>query len=428
MKKILIVDDSKIILSILETNLSKHLNNIEILSALNYQEALSFINKYENEISVAIIDLHLPDSKDGAMIDLVEEKNIKSVILSEKLTKEIKEIIFHKKNIVDCIAKDGDRSIKSTIYAINRILKNENKNILIVEDSKTQLAIAKKILDKMNLNVFTASNGKEALEIIEKNEIKFSMVLTDYNMPIMDGMELTFKLREKYQKDELAIIVLSANDSTQIAEKFLKIGANDYINKPYKETEVTTRVNANLDLIDLFQKTNDLANKDFLTNLYNKKYFIETCSILLERAKRKESFIAIAMLDINRFKKINDIYGHDVADLVLVNVAKTLEKLTRKSDVISRFNIEEFCLYIDDISIEDSQKLFEKIKNSLDSININYENEEINFSVSIGVCHGLSQNLESMIKTADLQLYNSKDSQNHICIKHINEFENRNKQ
>ena len=193
MKKILIVDDSKIILSILEKDLLKHISNIEVLKAKNYKEGLKYILKYGNKIDVAILDLHLPDSKDGAMINIVEANNIKSIILSERLTEQSKKIIFGKNNIIDCIAKDGERSIKSTIYSVNRILKNVDRNILIVDDSKMQLSVLQKILIKMNLNVITAENGEEALKIIEEDNIKFSLVLTDYNMPKMDGMELTFR-------------------------------------------------------------------------------------------------------------------------------------------------------------------------------------------------------------------------------------------
>lgn len=93
-------------------------------------------------------------------------------------------------------------------------------------------------------------------------------------MSKMDGMELVFKLRETYEKDELGIIVLSVSGALDIPIRFLKIGANDYITKPYNEIEVITRVNSNLETLELFQKTKELANKDFFNQLIQSKIFL----------------------------------------------------------------------------------------------------------------------------------------------------------
>lgn len=409
-KKILLVDDAKMIRSILERELKKEIDNIEILKAKTYKDGLKYILKYGSNIDVAILDLHLPDSKDGAMIDIVESNNIKSIVLSERLDDDLKNKVLDKSNIVDCIAKDGDKSIKSTVFAASRILNNKGKNILIVDDSKMQLSILEKILHKLNLNVTTALNGKEALDIIEKSDKKFSLVMTDYSMPEMDGMELTFKLREVYDKDELSIIVLSSDQTTDISAQFLKIGANDFINKPYLEMEVLTRVNSNLELIELFQKTKDMANRDFLTNLYNRRYFFEVGNMILDKSQRKGSTLSIAMIDIDKFKAINDTYGHDVGDDVIIDVGNILRSYTRKSDLVARFGGEEFCMIIDAISYEDAVKFFEKIRATLHAKYIMSGEHKIDFTTSIGVCHGLSNTLEDMIKVADEQLYICKNT------------------
>jgi PleD family two-component response regulator len=146
MKKILIVDDSTMTLSVLKNSLLNKLNNIKVITATNYKDGLKYILKYGDKISIAIIDLHLPDSKDGAMLDVIESNCIKSIVLSSILDDKSKEIIFSKDYIIDCIAKDGKKSIKSVVNAVNREIKNKNKNILLVDDSKLQLSEAEKIL------------------------------------------------------------------------------------------------------------------------------------------------------------------------------------------------------------------------------------------------------------------------------------------
>lgn len=420
MKKILIVDDSTMTLSVLKKSLLDRLEDIEILTANNYKDGLKYILQYGNKIVIAIIDLHLPDSKDGAMLDVIEANGIKSIVLSNVLNKTLKDIIFSKYYIIDCIAKDGKKSIKSVVTSVNREIKNENKNILLVDDSKVQLSIAEKILKKMNLQVTTASDGKEAFDIIENTEKDFSLVLTDYHMPVMDGMELTFRLRELFDKDELGIIVLSSNNTPEIVSEFLKIGANDFINKPYLETEVTTRVNSNLDLVDLFKETKDMANKDFLTGLYNRRYFFESGNAILKKSIRTQKNLALAMFDIDKFKRINDTYGHEVGDIAICEVGNVLNKYLRSSDLIARFGGEEFCILIDNISYEDSEKLFEKIRLAFEQNIIKINNIELKFTVSIGVFYGINDNLEEMIKIADDGLYYCKNNgRNKIKIENL---------
>jgi len=410
MKKILIVDDSTATLSVLKNRLLNKLDDVKVITATNYKDGLKYILKYGNKITIAIVDLHLPNSKDGAMLDIIESNCIKSIVLSSILDDKSKEIIFSKDYIIDCIAKDGKKSIKSVVNAVNREIKNKNKNILLVDDSKMQLSAAEKILRKMNLKVTIARNGEEALSIIENSEKVFSLVLTDYHMPVMDGMELTFRLRELYDKDELGIIVLSSNNTPSISSEFLKIGANDFINKPYLETEVITRINSNLDLIDLFKETKDMANKDFLTGLYNRRFFYESGKSILTKAVRAEKKVALAMFDIDKFKNINDSYGHEAGDVSICEISNIISKYLRKSDLIARFGGEEFCILIDDISLINCEKLFEKIRLAFEKNIININNSEIKFTVSIGIFHGLHENLEEMIKIADKGLYYSKNN------------------
>lgn len=410
MKKILIVDDSTMTLSVLKKNLYERLDDIKIYTAINYKDGLKYILKHGNSIDIAIIDLHLPDSKDGAMLDVIEANSIKSIVLSSILDTQSKNIIFSKSCIIDCIAKDGKKSIKSVVNAVNREFKNKDKDILVVDDSKVQVKTAEKILKKMNLKVTIASNGVEALDIVENSDKVFSLVLTDYHMPKMDGLELTFRLREKFDKDELGIIVLSSDSNSDVVSEFLKIGANDYINKPYSEIEVITRINSNLDLVDLFRETKEMANRDFLTGLYNRRYFYESGNVILEKAKRENKNLTLAMFDIDKFKNINDTFGHEVGDIVLCEIGNVVGKYLRCSDLVARFGGEEFCILIDNITLNDTKKLLEKIRLAFEKNIITINEIELKFTISIGAFYGINDNLDEMIKVADNGLYKCKNS------------------
>ncbi len=406
MKNILIADDNHLILDMLEMVLKKELNNINILKATSYKEALKHILNQQANIHVAIIDRDFPDAVDGAVVDMALNKKIPTIVLSGNY--ETEQMI--KKDIIDYIKKDGKIGIYTAVKTAKRILENYNTTVLIVDDSITQVEILKEILGKLKLNILTADNGEDALNIIESHNNKISLVLTDYNMDKIDGMQLVLKLRETYAKDELGIIVLSASDSLNIPIQFLRIGANDYITKPYNEIEVTTRVNSNLEILELFEKTKDLANKDFLTGLYNRRFFFEVGNKVFEKAKRKNSNIAVAMCDIDKFKSINDTYGHDVGDIAICEVARILSQNLRQSDLLARFGGEEFCILLENISVEEVQIVFEKIRKKFESNTLEVGNTSLTFTISIGVCCSLEHSLETMIKIADEGLYFCKNN------------------
>jgi diguanylate cyclase (GGDEF)-like protein len=410
MKKILIVDDSKVTLSLLETDIKKELKDIEVLTAENYKDALKIILKYGKLIDIAVIDLHLPDSKDGAMIDVVESNGIRSIVLSGTLDNWSKEIIFGKENIVACVAKNGKKSIKRVLSTINRELQNIGKNVLVINNSQEQHLPIKRVLHKLNLHMIEVSNTQEALDIIKHSGKKIPLVLTCSNLPVVDNMDFIFKLREHFDKDELGLIVITQENKSEISSQFFKIGANDCISKPFTEQDIISRINLNLDLIDLFDKTKHMINRDFLTGAYNRRYFFEFVNFRAKKIKRNNQKIAIAMLDIDRFKNINDTYGHLIGDKAICHVVDNITKHIRESDLVARFGGEEFSIMIDDISYDNLEKLFEKIRISFQNEILHTKNGDIKLTVSIGIYYGEVKDLEEMIKKADDALYNCKNN------------------
>ncbi|MCD4757079.1 MAG: diguanylate cyclase [Arcobacteraceae bacterium] len=416
MRNILLVDDDPIIIAILQKKLIEQIKNINILIARNYKEALKHILNNDLRIDIAILDLNLPDVRDGELVDYSIKKKIPTIVLSgTKISNMRKDIL--EKDILEYIAKDGVNSINYTINSIKRVLLNYDTNVLIVDDSSVQLSILKDILEKIKLNVITATNGIEALDILHNNSQKISLILTDFNMAQMDGMTLTLKMRETYQKDILGIIALSANDTPDISTKFIKIGANDFINKPYSPIEVITRVNSNLETLELFEQTRDMANKDFMTGSYNRRYFFEKGEYLFNNAKTEHKDIAVAMFDIDKFKNINDTYGHDVGDVAICEVANILNNHLRKNDLIARFGGEEFCVILENITMDEIKKLFENIRKVFEENIIHINNLKIQFTTSIGICYGIEDDLEKMIKVADDGLYHCKNNgRNQVAI------------
>jgi len=415
MKKVLVVDDSATIISQIKSEISKH-DNIQAFYAQSYKEAMHIMREHRGKFHAALLDLALPDAQNGEIVKLANSHHIPTVVLSGTMDEELKESIL-KKDVVDFVLKDDLSSIEFAVKSIQRTLKNYDTTILVVDDSSLYRKTISDVLKRIHLNVLEAGDGEEALEVLEQNS-NIALVITDYEMPKLNGLDLTYKIRQKHKKDEIAIIAISTVEKKEVISKFLRYGINDFIHKPFSNDEIITRINANLELLDLFSQVKDMANKDFLTGLYNRRYFFSSGNPLFAKAKRKDLSIAVAMIDIDKFKNINDTYGHDVGDIAIKEVKNILLNNLRESDLVARFGGEEFCILLEDISIKDTEALFEKIRKAFQN-NIIMTNEiTINYTVSIGISYGLLNSLEDMIKASDEALYEAKETgRNKLVIK-----------
>ena len=408
MKKVLVVDDSQTVLNILKQEL-KNFPELEPIFVKSYKEAMRKIRENKDNIHAAILDYNLPDAPNGEVISLANSHNIPSVIITGHLGKDVKDIIL-KKNVVGFFLKDNQDSISAAVNSVIRVLKNYETNVLIVDDSNLSRELLKMSLEGMHLNIFEAKDGLEAIEVIKNDNNKIHLVITDFEMPNMDGLDLTFTLREKFTKAQLGIIAVSAAEDEDTVSKFLKFGANDFINKPFTPNEVITTVNSNLELLNMFEQIKDLANKDFLTGSYNRRYFFDSGNSIFLKAKRKKASLAVAMLDIDKFKNINDTYGHNIGDVAIKEIKKILDETLRESDLVARFGGEEFCILLEDISIEHTALVFEKVRKRFENNIIKINNLEISYTVSFGIAYGLANSLDDMVKLSDEALYYSKEN------------------
>jgi len=407
MKNILVVEDSKSVSSAIQTLLIKELN-CNCVVAASKKEASALLLEYKGKFSVALLDLGLPDAPNGEIVDFVTKFDIPTVILTgSNLEKD--ETKFRNKNIVDYVVKDGIYSFNYALNVVKRIVSNYQQKVLVVDDSKSFLKLAVDLIDRYKLTSYTALNGEEALKVLDEHpDIK--IVLTDYNMPVIDGLELTRKIRKRYSKDELSIIVTSSNSNNRVPSKFLKYGANDFLYKGFTEEEFYARLNANLEILELFDDVRKQANTDHLTGLYNRRYLFSNGIAMYEIAKQNADKFAVAILDIDKFKKINDSYGHDVGDIAIQEVSRILHENITKDALIARLGGEEFCVLLTNRNKNEVESLLEDIRKDFEKNLITTSVGELSYTVSIGCSFEFQSNLDEMIQSADDGLYDAKDS------------------
>jgi len=415
MKNILVIDDNSELVDKLRYALSLYhiFSEVKIFEAKTYKEASTFISNNADSIEIAVVNTTLPDVTEGKAMMLVGSNNISSIALFNSFDNENKlhNKLITIKGVVKYFEKNNKLYIDKVIDFIHKTMRNSAYTALVVDDSLLYREKFKNDLQDLNLNVIVAKDGQEALDIFNSNKHDISLLITDYNMPKMDGIELVKTLRKTYTSDKLSIIAISIDTENKTLTKFIKVGANDYIHKPYSADELSVRVNSNINTLEMFEKISNLANRDFLTGAYNRRYFFETANAIIAKNYRKQTPIILATVDIDKFKNINDTYGHDIGDIAIKDVVKILDTYMRNSDLIARFGGEEFCILIEEITLEDAKNLFEKIRMKFETNKVVISDElSIGFTVSIGVSYIIDNDISKMIKISDNALYEAKET------------------
>ena len=405
--KILIVEDNKALAKLIAKKMEDKVE-MDIDIAHSLAEAQAFLTD-PKEYFIALLDLNLPDAPNGEVVDYVISKGLPSIVLTGSMDEATRESFIHK-DIVDYVYKGNMDDINYIFRIINRLSKNRQYKVMVVEDSAPFRSALKKILTSLQFQVFTAAHGEEAMNYFTDNpDIK--LALCDYRMPVKDGLEVLKEIRAIGDKNQIGVLMMTSPSENVNGAIFLKNGANDFIAKPFVKEELICRVNNLIEAMENINQIADFANKDFLTGVYNRRYFYENMNEYVAYAEEHMEPYVVAMLDIDHFKKINDTHGHNNGDKVLKTLAKKLIDETKGDDLIARFGGEEFCIILKDISNEDAVKFFVNLRANIANCKVQLKKEQISFTVSIGVAFSRSDyRLDELLELADEALYRAKEN------------------
>ncbi len=406
MTQVLIVEDSKATAQMLRTSIERRLD-AEVVVAASMEEARAVIAD-GHDYSVAVCGLYLPDAPNGEVIDFVQSKGIPVIVLTGSMEEQVREAVL-RKAVIDYVIKRNKSEIEYVANLVRRIDSNRSTKILIVDDSRLQRHYLRGLLQTHQYQVLEAGDGEQALALMHQQP-DVAMVITDYEMPNMSGIELVAKVRERWEREELAVIGISGREDLSLPARLLKAGASDYLTKPFLVEEFYLRVNQNIEIIEHVRLIKEASNRDYLTGLYNRKYLFDAGQKLYHNAQRGNLTLTAAMIDIDFFKKINDTHGHQIGDEALRLVAKTLQANIRKSDLVARYGGEEFCMLLASPNLRDLRPVFEKIRQAVESAPLQTDDGEIAMTVSIGISACLGESLEDMLGNADEMLYRAKES------------------
>ncbi|MET0357469.1 MAG: response regulator [Cellvibrio sp.] len=381
MKKILIVEDSEVVIKVMRHLLLQY-PQYQAVFATTKTQAEAAIKEYRNDIFVALVDLNLPDSPDGYVVDYVLAQKLPVIVLTGSYDEQKREQLFSK-GIVDYVMKEGRLAYEKAIRLIERLEKNQHIKVLVVDDSDATLKHLGHLFRQHLFQVIEATDGVEAVKMLLENpDVK--LLVTDYNMPRMDGFELVKNLRYKYNKTDLIIIGLSGESSETLSAKFLKQGANDFLRKPFLPEEFYCRIIHNLEYMELVNEIASATQRDHLTGLFHRHHFFNASQELYLHAQEKATPLALAVINIDNFREFNENFGHEGGDQVLVQVARNLSQMLERF-LLCRAEGDCFYVLLPGLDNEKAVALISRIRQllSAEACLIKGESKRIYFSAGI---------------------------------------------
>ena len=305
-------------------------------------------------------------------------------------------------------APSGQTDNMSTVAPSGVTAPIHIRNIIVADDDDLIRRILARWLTRAGYCVREAANGSEALQMAREEPP--DIVITDWEMPGVEGPQLCHEIRQLPLPHYVYLLILTSRNDPKWVVEGLESGADDFLSKPIREAELVARLRAAARILEGERKLQQLARTDALTALLSQRSFYDILSYEFQRARRTNRPLSCAMLDLDFFKRINDVYGHPVGDVVLKVAADTLLRSCRHSDVVARYGGEEFCVLLPETTEEQAVNWAERFREMLRATQIDVVDKKLTVSCSIGVSGLYEDTLtpEQLVDQADQALLCAK--------------------
>lgn len=293
--------------------------------------------------------------------------------------------------------------------------KSEKKRVLIVEDDGAILSILEEAVNQEGYEVQTSTSALEAMELVKS--FQPHIVLTDNDMAELTGIEMLRELRRL--KNYVTVIFISGRTDSQFIVEALKAGADDYIRKPFRMNELLARLESALrsndvhrELLEANLKLQEMVDHDDLTGLFNMRSMYDKIDIEIKRAKRFGRYVACVMMDMDKFKSVNDDHDHLFGSFVLKEVGRIISQCLREVDFAARYGGDEFLIVLTETSREGAKIFSERLRKAIETHEFSLNKDSIRLTSSLGYAVGGSEDsrdARELVREADRALYKSKD-------------------
>jgi two-component system cell cycle response regulator len=284
--------------------------------------------------------------------------------------------------------------------------------VLIVDDHLDNIDLLQDRLEARGYATLTASDGEEALAVVEAGQPMPDLILLDIMLPKMDGLEVARLIKGNKELPFIPIIMQTALDSTQDKVDGLDAGADDYITKPINFAELEARVRSLLRIKALQDQVERLSKTDALTEIDNRRHLEQRLEETFEHSLRMQEPFACVMCDLDKFKSVNDTHGHQAGDAVLRQLATLLKAAAREIDRVGRYGGEEFMRILPGATAEAAVTFAERVRKSVEEHTFAFDGGSVQRTISCGVAgwpHPRVTNVDALVRAADDALYVAKE-------------------
>jgi len=368
---VLIVDPSKLYQRIYRSLVEKLGQTTEIVATAN--GALALLEKGESD--AVVIAMHLGDTSGKSLCKWIRANPSWStlpVVMSTSSTDQKEVNAALEAGVTEVFYKDDVNKLNEFLSSLCQVSGSQMGSVLYVEDTKSVAAMTSALLTDEGYKVDHYLSAEEALEALADND--YDLVLTDV---VLEGEMSGFALARHIRASEgkvatVPILAMTGFDDSARRIELLRAGVNDYVAKPYIDEELIARVNnlvRSKKMMDKIEHQQDqlrkMAMTDQLTGLYNRHFLMDVGRQRISEAIRHQQNFSIVVVDVDKFKDVNDTFGHATGDVVLTEVGRLMSESCRKEDIAARFGGEEFVLLLAHCDVEDAKGKAESIRQTL---------------------------------------------------------------
>lgn len=285
-------------------------------------------------------------------------------------------------------------------------MSRDKKSILIVDDTETNIDILLELLGD-SYDILVALDGESAFNILESEQV--DLILLDVMMPNMNGYEVCSILKNQEHTKYIPVIFTTARIDENSIEKAYEVGGIDFIKKPFNPMELFARIKTHIKLKTVIDDLEHTISYDQMTGVYNRKKFFELSISKFEESKKD---LYAVVIHIDKFKTINNTFGHTLGDKVIKEVAKTIDKNIMKNSIYGRVGGAEFSIICRSDSSDVVFKNIQTIRKEIDKLKVvSNDGDEIHFSISAGIAQVTddTKNIDTLLKEAYDSLYLAKN-------------------
>jgi len=402
---VLLIEDSRTVRAQLREFLGL-LDHVNLVEAGTLTEAHAILQQQAQSFFCAIVDLTLPDARGLESVLAVRAYGVPMIVLTGTVDPVIRQMVLAQQ-VIDYLVKNGISAIEDAAYLVGRLRQNQSMKVILADDSRTFRTYVGELLARYHFTVLEAADGTVALELLAAHP-DTALLLTDYHMPNLNGLELIRQVRQQHRREDLAIIALSQSGQPDLSAAMLKAGANDYMAKNFLVEEFYCRLVQNANMVHYVRTLQDMANRDYLTRLHNRRHLYYAAENLYAETKRQGDTLAVAMVDADHFKRINDQHGHAAGDEALKCIARVLRRACLRGDLVARYGGEEFVCVMRVANCEDAWQRFENLRRAIEAIELKWDGTPIPITVSIGLTTDLRESFVAMLDLADQAVFHAK--------------------